>query len=467
MCQRIICSGLLFFLGLQFLGAQGISVKKLPFNKKEHSEIAPVYLDSVLYFSSNKNVKWLNKPTDQDNQNFYNLFSVRQEADSSWLNVKQYQPDYFSEYHTSSITFSHNLDEVYFTEVQYKDKKRLKGKDQNLHGVFQATINNGEYSRAKSLPFNSRRSYNTGHPTISTDGQFLFFVSDMPDGYGETDIYMSQRNGDEWGPAVNLGMFVNSSGKEVFPFYHSSGKLYFASDGWGGQGGLDLFYTYQTEDGWAKPIAVDNSINSPANEFSCFITDNEQSGYFASDRDGDDDLFEFTYLFPVFGRGKKQKENTFKYRFYDEMNGKGDGPLKYVWHFGDGQTADGDTVIHQYKKPGTYHVQSVLVDTIENVELFVLNDFYQDVKKKVQVYINCPNEVKLGELQTLDAAKSHLGDFEPNGFYWELPDGSRQKGETIQHIFRTKGKHIIKCGTISKTDPHHKMCSYKEINVID
>jgi hypothetical protein len=131
MCQRIIYSVLLFFLSLQLIGAQGISVKKLGFSEKEQSEIAPVFKDSVLYFSSNKNINWLKKATDQDNENFYNLFSVRQAADSSWRDVEQYQADYFSEFHTGSIAFFEPRNEIYFTEVLYKDKKRFKGKDQN------------------------------------------------------------------------------------------------------------------------------------------------------------------------------------------------------------------------------------------------------------------------------------------------------------------------------------------------
>ncbi len=467
MYHKISLFGVLLVLGLQMVEAQGVSVKKLPFCKKNQSEIAPMVHDSLLYFSTDKNIKWLNKPVDQDNNNFYNLFTVRQDTDSAWIEEKQYLPGYFSVYHTSSIAFYPAHNQVFFTETQYKEKRRLKKNADNLHGVFMANLENNELSRAKSLPFNSRRSYNTGHPTLSADGKYLFFVSDQNGGYGQTDIYVSERNGDEWGPAMNLGAVVNTIGREIYPFYHPSGKLYFASDGHGGQGGLDLFYTFRTDDGWAAPIALDNQINTPANEFSCFIYANGQRGYFASDKDGDDDLYEFNYLFPVFGPGTQQKENTFTYRFYDSMGGKGDGPLKYVWHFGDGQTAEGDTVIHKYKQPGTYHVQSVLVDTIEQVELFILNDFHQDVKKKVQVYINSPVVVRVGEKQTLDAIDSNLGDFQPNGFYWELPDGSKQKGETIHHIFRKKGKQVVKCGTISQDDPNEKMCTYKEINVIE
>jgi len=467
MLNKVLIIGLFALLNWQHSVSQKISIEKLPFCKKHVSEIAPTISDSVLYYSSNQNVKWASKSTDQDNQNFYNLFSTQQKVDSSWTKASQYLPKYFSEFHTSTITFHQKSNKVYFTEVQYKKKKNLKDKSENLHGVFQANIDGQTLTRPESLPFNSRRHYNTGHPTISSDGQFLFFTSDKEGGAGLTDIYVATKKDNEWGEPTNMGNVINTQGNELFPFYHSSGKLFFASDGHGGQGGLDLFYTRLTTNGWIKPVPLEKNINTSANEFSCYIQPDEQSGYFASDRDGDDDLYEFVRLFPIFGPGKKQKENTFRYRFYDRMNGKGDGPVKYVWHFGDGQKAEGDTVIHKYKKPGSYLVKSVLVDTVENAELFVLNEFFQEVKPKIQVYISIADTVRINELQTLDAKKSHLGDFNSDGYYWELPDGSRQKGETIQYIFRTKGIHRIKCGTVSINDPQEKMCTYKEVTVIE
>ncbi|MCU4154867.1 PKD domain-containing protein [Carboxylicivirga sp. A043] len=458
MRQLLFIVSIILLGSYQMMTAQGLSVEKLPFSKKHENERAPLVKDSLLFFSSDKNVRTFSKVFNSEGNNLYNLMMVNQRQDSSWTKVEQYLPSYFSKYDYKSICFLPDSNEIVFTQLQNKDK--------GVYGIYIAKGKGDNYRRERILPFNSSR-YSTAHPSISPDGRFMFFISDMGGGYGQTDIYVSERTGTEWGPAQNLGSQVNTTGAERFPFYHESGKLYFASDSLGGQGGFDIFYTYRTEDGWAKPVALDEKINTAANEFSCYIDASEQHGYFASDRDGDDDLFEFTYLFPVFGPGTKQKENTYTYRFYDRMNGKGDGPLKYVWYFGDGSKAEGDTVIHKYKAPGTYHVQSVLVDTIDNVELFVLNDFHQDVKKKIQVYINVPDEVKVGELQTLDALESNLGDFEANGFYWELPDGTKQKGETIQYIFRTKGKHIVKCGTISKHDPHQKMCTYKEINVIE
>ena len=83
--------------------------------------------------------------------------------------------------------------------------------------------------------------YSVGHAAISPDGEYLYFVSDMPGGYGGTDLYACKSNGSSWGTPLNLGPAINTEGDEMFPFYHPSGKLYFSSDAQVGLGGHDIF----------------------------------------------------------------------------------------------------------------------------------------------------------------------------------------------------------------------------------
>ena len=114
---------------------------------------------------------------------------------------------------------------------------------ENLLGVFIIDVINGKWGRPTSFEFNSRRSYSCGHPTVSPDGKTLFYVSNQEDGFGETDIYMSVYDGTNWSEPKNLGKTINTSGKEIFPFYHPSGKLYFSSNGINGKGDFDIYYT--------------------------------------------------------------------------------------------------------------------------------------------------------------------------------------------------------------------------------
>ena len=123
--------------------------------------------------------------------------------------------------------------------------------------------------------------------------------------------------------------------------------------------------------------------------------------------------------------------------------------------------------MHCFPGPGEYNIKLSLVDTSVDEEVFALSEYILEVNRLEQLYINCSDTIKVNQLVTLDVSGSKLGDFTPKEYYWELEDGTLQKGETIRHIFRTKGKYRIKCGAVSSKHPQLKMCSTKEIIVID
>ncbi|MCU4173723.1 PKD domain-containing protein [Carboxylicivirga sp. N1Y90] len=468
--MRIIYS-LIFFLitALTYSSfAQDVEVKKLSVNSRSGNEMAPFFMDSTLYFSSNRSNSLFLKYYNEDKENLYHIYQAVLRADSSWTEPQQYMKDYFSPFNTGSIVLSKDGDQMYIGQNTYDTYKRSqKSKNGNGMGVYVSTDGNRGWSRKSSMPFNSRRDYNTGHPSISDDGRFLFFTSDNAEGQGKTDIYYSEKINDEWGPAINIGDQINTAETEVFPFYHSSGKLFFASDGHGGEGGLDLFYSIQTADGWSKPVSFDKDINTEANEFSCYIGDDEQWGFFASDREGRDNIFRFDRGFPVFEACELQEEETYCYKFFDEVMEDESGPYIYRWTFGNSESLDGDTVRYCFDRPGEYEVKLSLIDTLVNQEVFALSEYTLDVLRPEQLYITCPDDLVVNDLVTLSVANSNLGDFEAKEFYWELDDGRLQKGETIQHIFRTKGKYIIKCGAVSSVHPQLKMCSSIEIIVTE
>lgn len=124
-------------------------------------------------------------------------------------------------------------------------------------------------------------------PSISPDGSALYFCSNKPGGYGGIDIYVSYKNRKGyWGKAVNLGPNINTAGDEQTPFIHAdNNSLYFASNGWPGYGGSDLYVAHKKLDGsWSKPINLGSPINTIDNEASVAISSNGIDGYIASDR---------------------------------------------------------------------------------------------------------------------------------------------------------------------------------------
>jgi hypothetical protein len=141
-------------------------------------------------------------------------------------------------------------------------------------------------------------------PCLSADNTDLYFVSNRPGGYGGSDIYVSHRQPDgSWGTPVNLGPGINTSADESSPFIHADNQtLFFASDGWPGIGGVDLFYARKNLDGgWGKPVNLGYPINTIDHDGSLFVASDGKTAYFASDRTdgkGGLDIYSFT-LYPA------------------------------------------------------------------------------------------------------------------------------------------------------------------------
>jgi len=201
-------------------------------------------------------------------------------------------------YHEASASFSKDGQVVYFTRSNFD----FDDKGRNAQGVvplqiYRAEVDNiGRWKEVKRLPFNDE-AYSFMHPAISPDGQFLYFSSNMPGGFGGMDLYASEIVEGRFGPPINLGAQINTEGNEVFPFFHQSGLLYFASDGQIGLGGLDIYAVEERgRNEWGTPENLGYPINSIADDFSIIINEQGTCGYFASNRKsgmGGDDLYNF------------------------------------------------------------------------------------------------------------------------------------------------------------------------------
>ena len=136
-------------------------------------------------------------------------------------------------------------------------------------------------------------------PCLSTDGQTLFFSSNMPGGQGENDIWMSkfEKKAAKWGAPINLGSGINTPGNDVYPFIHEDGTLYFASTGHLGMGGLDVFKAEKKGDAeWSNVTNMKYPINSAGDDFGIIFEGKKERGYLSSNREGTkgaDDIWSF------------------------------------------------------------------------------------------------------------------------------------------------------------------------------
>lgn len=152
--------------------------------------------------------------------------------------------------------------------------------------IYSSEWINGKWTPLKNLGDNIN-SDNTweGQPSVTADGNGLFFASSREGGYGGIDIYRSRKDPyGNWGKAVNLGSVINTSGDDKTPFVHTDSEtLYFSSNGHLGVGGFDIFYSQYVGNGnWSSPINIGYPINTERDELAFIISTNGQKIYFAA-----------------------------------------------------------------------------------------------------------------------------------------------------------------------------------------
>ncbi len=446
---------------------QSTIVEPIPNNSPLKNDFAPYVKDSVLYFSSNRKHELIKTYLDQNNEGLYRLYKAQLKSNDDYGKEQALVSDKLSKLNTATISYSQDGSKIFITQNEYATLNRSKGRE-NLLGIFIIENNNGKWSRPYSFPYNSRRNYSTAHPTVTPDGNTLFFVSNMPGGFGKTDLYQSTFMNGEWSEPVNLGKNINTEGHELFPYYHPSGKLYFSSDKHGSKGGLDIFYIRWDGNEWSKPIQLEKPINSENNDFSCYVFEDETEGYFASDRSGNDDIYKFSNPFPTFPDAKPQVEDNFCFTLFENGPFKSDTlPYIYQWYFGDGSSAKGLEVQHCFPGPGMYNVHLNVVDTLANVDLYTVAQYELELEQTQQIYISAPDTVAINTPVTFSAEKSVLKNFEPTQYYWDFGDNNKAKGVTINHIFQKKGIYHVLCGAISLDDYTNKMSSTCKIVVTE
>jgi len=183
-------------------------------------------------------------------------------------------------YHIGAVTFTKDYKRIYYTRTI------LKKDGTSILKLMTAEEQGGKWENIRELGINSD-DYSCAHPCLYKDS-VLFFVSDMPGGMGGKDIYMTTVDGEACGEIVNLGETVNTVFDELFPFMATDGRLYFASNGHVGLGGLDVFVSeWQPDGSWSTPQNMGRPINSSMDDFALVFRDESCSeGYVSSNRGG-------------------------------------------------------------------------------------------------------------------------------------------------------------------------------------
>lgn len=263
----------------------------------DRSDFGPAFFgEGIIYVSDRRQNFMEDKRYEWTNNNYLDLFFARprylDEFYQDMNEPKSFAGQFNQTYHDGPATFAKHDSLIYFsrTERGNQDKDADNFRTDKLK-IYWAT-NNGTWSKAEPFFLNSD-TYSLGHPALSPDGKTLYFVSDMPGGLGGTDIYICEWQNGSWSQPKNLGDKVNSFGNEMFPSINGE-KLYFASDGWPGFGGLDIFSSTLIKGNWSKPENLGLPLNSSFDDFSLVLDPRGKKGFFSSNRPGgvgNDDIY--------------------------------------------------------------------------------------------------------------------------------------------------------------------------------
>lgn len=207
-------------------------------------------------------------------------FSHAERKDNGEFTPGEPMPDPFnSGYNEGGPTITANNTELYFTVCQ--DMKGYK----NCDIYYSEKDAFGYWSTPRSIGDNvNQRNTWESQPSVSANGDVLYFTSNREGGIGGLDLYMIRKLEDgSWSDPENLGPVINTRENEKAPFIHSDSQtLYFASDGHTGLGGYDIYYASRSDTSWNQPQNLGYPINTEEDELGLFVSLDGRTAYFAS-----------------------------------------------------------------------------------------------------------------------------------------------------------------------------------------
>jgi chitodextrinase len=431
-------------------------VKKMSFNIDGFNNISPVIVKSGIIFCSDRRFSAFRDRTSYDGRRLYNIYLAVKRDTSGFSKPIELTSERSNKFNNGPLCLAPDGKTVYFTSEVETGKMAENKKFRNHSGIFIAELKGLELVSVHPFKYNDPQ-FDVGQPSISKDGKYIFFSSDMPGGHGGSDLYYCESIKGEWSAPVNLGSKVNSSASENYPFMHPSGRLYFTSDRPGGFGKLDVYYTSLNNGSWEDPVLLPEPINSTSDDFAFVAEPDLQNGYFASNRRNDDDIYKFTSTIIRKASCDTLEENNYCYRFFEENAVKQDTvPFRYEWKFGDGNHATGPLVEHCFNGPGTYTVQLDVVNLVTKEITYNEKSETVVVTEIEQPYISAPDRIAADQKITLNADSTNLPGWKISRYYWNFGDETIAVGKEVPKSYLKPGTYNIQLIVSAEPDPGGK-----------
>lgn len=273
-------------------------VLNLPINTP-YADYGSYVHNNELYFTSARDTGNLSKKVHTwTNESFTSLYSYSLDKEPVKRNITRIKGDVKSKLNESTAVVTKDGQTMYFTRNNIINNTRKYDQNQDTKlKIYRAYLKDGKWTDVEELPFNGD-NFSTAHPVLSKDEKLLYFASDRPGGYGNSDLWrIAIHDNGTFGGPENLGPAINTEARETFPFITADDELYFSSDGRVGLGGLDVYAVKAKADGTFGEIHnLGTPVNSKADDFAYYIDAQTKQGFFSSNREGgqgNDDIYSF------------------------------------------------------------------------------------------------------------------------------------------------------------------------------
>jgi outer membrane protein OmpA-like peptidoglycan-associated protein len=461
----LVCQGFTFSLRSQNSIPDSARIKVFPLSKinTREAEYSPFKFKDKFYFVSDRENDFAVIYYDQTtNHQFSDLYRANMKDTLKFKKVVSISAKIKTKFY---IGPSCETNEGFYCTVNnsefVKSKKRLP-----LQINYLAKDEKNHLLKPVRVSFGLADTISCGQPSVWAD-TLMFFASDLFM-TGKIDLFYSIKKNGEWGKPVSCGAKVNTEYNELFPYY-INGTLYFASDRPNGYGGLDI-YSVNIFDENSQVTLLGNPINGASDDFGVYIDSTQRSGYFSSNRSGNDDIYYYKSIIPDFDNCKQVESNNYCFTFYEEasMDTKDTTAMDYEWRFGDGASKRGLEVKHCYQTPGKFLVELNVVDKTTGTVFFNEINYEFELKNIVQIYVHAPDTAKTNTEIPFDPTYTNLDSLEILSYYWDFGDGQYSFNEKPNHVYTKEGTYYIKLGIeAKKTGRKIRDCATKQIVISD
>ena len=270
-------------------------VKRMDAFNSHKADYSPMFFGddhNKLYFSSTRNEAKGDALSGITGAKPADIFVSERDDKGKWSKPEPVQGGLNTEYDEGACTFSPDQRTMYFTQCTTDPNYPRYAQ------VMTSARSDAAWAKATKLDISKDTLSSFAHPAVSPDGQWLYFVSDMPGGQGGQDLWRIRLTTNGLGEMENLGEAINTAGNECFPTFRPNGDLYFSSDGHIGLGGLDVYVARQN---MAQQWTIEHPgfpLNSNGDDFGLTFEGPYNRGFFSSNRGdarGWDHIYAFEY----------------------------------------------------------------------------------------------------------------------------------------------------------------------------